>query len=197
MQPGTQPPARPLYGISRNKLEVLKKYLEADLSKKYIRTSTSSAVALVLFVKKPGGGLQFCVDYCGLNVLTIKNKYPLPLIQETMDHLCKVTYFIKLNIIKAFNRIYMAADGEWKMAFRTNLDLYKCLVLLPGLSNVTGTFKNYINIVLENDILNLFVTAYIDNILVFSKTLQGHRKQVKIVLAHPQVTGLQLDIEKC
>ena len=91
--------------MSRDELEVLKKYLEDNLSKGYIRASFFPAAAPVLFVKKPGGGLRFCVDYCGLNDLTIKNKYPLPLIRETLGRLCKAVYFTKLNIIAAFNKI--------------------------------------------------------------------------------------------
>ena len=79
MQPGTQPPARPLYDMSRDELKVLKKYLKDNLSKRYIRAFSFPAAAPVLFVKKPGGGLWFCVDYRGLHDLTIKNKYPLPL----------------------------------------------------------------------------------------------------------------------
>ena len=78
MQPGTQPPAGPLYGISRDELQVLKKYLEKNLSKGSIWASSLPAAAPVLFVKKPGGGLWFCVDYRGLNALIVKNKYPLP-----------------------------------------------------------------------------------------------------------------------
>ena len=75
MQPGTQPPARPFYGISKNELQVLKKYLKDNLSKEFIQLLSSSAATAVLFVKKSGGGLQFCVNYSGLNALTIKNKY--------------------------------------------------------------------------------------------------------------------------
>ena len=105
MQPGTQPPAGPLYSMSRNELEVLNKYLEDNLSKGYIRAFSFPAAAPVLFVKKPGGGLQFCVNYHGLNDLTVKNKYPLPLIRETLDRLCKALYFTKLDIIAAFNKI--------------------------------------------------------------------------------------------
>ena len=112
MQPGTRPPARPLYGMSRDELEVLKKYLENNLSKGYIWASSSPAAAPVLFVKKPGGGLWFCVDYRGPNDLTIKNKYPLPLIWETLNRLCKVVYFTKLDIIAAFNKIRVAAGEE-------------------------------------------------------------------------------------
>ena len=108
MQPGTQPPARPLYGMSRDELQVLKKNLEENLSKGFIRASSSPAAAPVLFVKKPGGNLWFCVDYHDLNALTVKNKYPLPLIRETLDRLCKAIYFTKLDIVAAFNKICIA-----------------------------------------------------------------------------------------
>ena len=130
MQPGTQPPARLLYDMSRNELKVLKEYLKDNLSKEYIGAFSSLAAAPVLFVKKPGGDLRFCVDYRGLNELTIKNKYSLPLIQETLDRLCKGIYFTKLDIIAAFNKIQIAAEAEWKTAFRTRLGLYKYLVTL-------------------------------------------------------------------
>ena len=87
MQPGTQPLAGQLYGMSRNKLQVLKKYLENNLSKKFIQTSLLPAAAPILFVKKPESGLQSCVDYCGLNAFIIKNKYSLPLFRETLNQL--------------------------------------------------------------------------------------------------------------
>ena len=85
MEPGTQAPSGPLYSMSREELEVLKKYLTENLNKGFIRASSSPAAAPVLFVKKPGGGLHFCVDYRALNTITIKNCYPLPLIWETLD----------------------------------------------------------------------------------------------------------------
>ena len=134
------------------------------------------------------------MDYRGLNAFTSKNKYLLPLIWETLDCLCKATYYIKLDIIRAFNCICIAAGEEWKTAFRTCLGIYKYLVLLFGLSNGQSTFQNYINNVLGNNILDLFVIVYVDNILVFSKTLQEYRKHVKSVIAHLQDAGPQLDI---
>ena len=112
MQPGTQQPAGPLYAISRNELQVLKKYLENDLSKGFIQALLFLAAAPVLFVKNPGSDLQFCAHYCSLNALTIKNKYLLPLIRESLDRLCNAIYFVKLDIIAAFNKIYMAAGKE-------------------------------------------------------------------------------------
>ena len=113
-----------------------------------------------------------------------------------MDRLYKATYFIKLDTIRSFNSIFMGAGEEQKTAFRTRLGLYEYLVLFFRLSNGPGTFQNYINDILGNDILYLFVTAYIDNILVFSKMLQEYKKHVMIVLAHLQVASLQQDIEK-
>ena len=196
MQPGTQPPAGPLYGMSKDELQVLKKYLEKNLSKGFIWASSSPAAAPVHFVKKPGGGFWFCVDYYGLNAFPVKNKYPLPLIRETLDRFCKAVYFTKLEIVAAFNKICMAEREEWKTAFRTRLGFYEYLVMLFGLSNAPSSFQNFLNNVMGNDILDIFVTAYVDNILIFSKTFQEHKKHVKTVLGQIQAVGLQLDINK-
>ena len=137
------------------------------------------------------------MNYCGLKVLTIKNKYPLPLIRETLDRLCKAVYFTKLDIVAAFNKICMAEGEEWKTAFRTCLGLYEYLIMPFGHSNALSFFQNFLNDVLGNDILDIFVTAYVNDIFVFSKTFQEHRKHVKTVLGWIQAAGLQLDIDKC
>ena len=197
MQPGTPPPAGPLYDMSKEKLQVLKKYLEENLSKGFIWASSSPAAALVFFVKKPGGSLRFCVDYRGLNALTVKNKYPLPLIRETLDRLCKAVYFTKLDIVAAFNKTCMAKGEEWKTAFKTHQGLYEYLFILFGLSNAPSSFQNFLNDILGNNILDIFVIAYVDDIQVFSKTFQKHKKHVKTVLGRIQAAGLQLDIVKC
>ena len=111
MEPGTQAPSGPLYSMSREELEVLKKYLTENLNKGFIQASSSPAATPVLFVKKPGGGLCFCVDYRALNTITIKNCYPLPLIWEILDQLCKAVWYTKLDIVGAFNRIRIK-EGE-------------------------------------------------------------------------------------
>ena len=105
LHPGRQPPALPLRNMSRDELLVVKKYLEEHLSKGWIRASRSPAAAPVLLVKKPGGGIRFCVDYRGLNEITIKNRYPLPLIKETLDRLSQAKFYTKLDIISAFNKM--------------------------------------------------------------------------------------------
>ena len=112
MQPGTQPPAGPLYNMSKDELQVLKKYLEENLSKRFIWASSSPAAVPVFFFKKPNQSLWFCVDYCGLNALTVQNIYPLPLIRESLNRLYKAIYFTKLDILTAFNKICMTEGKE-------------------------------------------------------------------------------------
>jgi hypothetical protein len=102
----------PLYGVSRDELIVLRKYLDDHLKKGFIRQSSSPAASPVLFVKKPGGGLRFCVDYRQLNQITVKNRYPLPLLQETLNQLGEARYFTKLDIIAAFNKLRIAEGDE-------------------------------------------------------------------------------------
>ncbi|ERF68926.1 hypothetical protein EPUS_09504 [Endocarpon pusillum Z07020] len=195
--PNTEPPSGALYGMSRNELEVLDKTLKDYLSKNFIRASKSPAAAPVLFVKKPGGGLRFCVDYRGLNAITVKNRYPIPLIQETLDKLCKAMWYTKLDIVAAFHRIRMAHGDEWKTAFRTRTGLYEWNVVPFGLCNAPASFQNYVNDALGKDILDRFVSAYLDDILIFSNSLKEHRQHVKTVLGRLAVAGLQLDIGKC
>ena len=100
-----------LYSMSQGELQVLKKFLDENLAKGFIRASSFPAAAPVLFARKPGGGLRLCVDYRALNAITVKNRYPLPLIQETLDRLAKAKYFTKLDIVTVFNKIRMA-EGE-------------------------------------------------------------------------------------
>ena len=108
LEPGKTPRFEPLYGMFQDELRVLKKYLKNNLAKGFIRSSFSSAASPVLFVRKPGGGLRFCVNYRGLNAIIIKNRYPLPSIRETLDRLAKVKFYIKLDIIAVFNKLRMA-----------------------------------------------------------------------------------------
>ena len=98
---------------------MLKKYIKENLEKGFIRTSSSPASSPVLFVRKPGGGLRFCVDYRALNDLTIKNRYPIPRIHETLTLLGKANYFTKLDVISAFHRMRIAKGDEYLTAFRT------------------------------------------------------------------------------
>ena len=107
-----EPPKGSLYNMSRDELLVLQKYLKEHLFKGFIQVSSSSAASSVIFVKKPEGGLCLCVDYCGLNNLTVKNRYPLPLIRETLNLLTLSVIFTKLDIIAAFNKLRIVTGDK-------------------------------------------------------------------------------------
>jgi hypothetical protein len=126
--------------MSEDKLLVFCKFLDENLAKGFIRTSISPAVSLVLFAKKLGGGLCFCIDYYTLNTITIKNYYPLSLIQEILARLNKTKIYTKLDVIIVFNHIRIIEKQEYLMAFNIYYSLYETLIILFGLSNVSITF---------------------------------------------------------
>lgn len=190
-------PHGPLYSMSRDELLVLRKTLLDLLDKGFIRVSSSPAAAPILFVKKPGGGLRFCVDYRALNNITKKDRYPLPLVNETLERIGKATWFTKLDVISAFHKIRMAEGSEWLTAFRTRYGLYEWLVTPFGLANAPSTFQKYINWAIR-EFLDEFASAYIDDVLVFTAgSLPEHRKHVRLILDRLQKAGLHLDIDKC
>ena len=126
-------------------MEVVKKYIDEHLGKGFIRPSSSSAAVPVLLVRKPGGGLRFCVDYRALNSITIKNPYPIPLINETLGKLSQAKNFTKLDVISAFNRMRIKEGHEWTPAFNTRYGQFEYLVMPFGLCNAPGTFQSFIN----------------------------------------------------
>ncbi|KAL2888545.1 Pol-like protein [Ceratocystis lukuohia] len=192
-----RPPWGPLYSMSRDELLVLRKTLLEHLDKGYIRASQSAAAAPVLFTKKPGGGLRFCVDYRGLNDITVKDRYPIPLIHETLRQVAKAKWLTKLDVRAAFHKIRVREGDEWKTAFNTRYGLYEWNVVPFGLSNGPAVFQRYINWVLRRSLDN-FCSAYIDDVLIYTDgTKEKHQEQVCQVLAELEKAGLQLDVDKC
>ncbi|THC88329.1 hypothetical protein EYZ11_012227 [Aspergillus tanneri] len=190
------PPYGPLYGMNREELLVLRKTLTDLLGKSYIRVSKSPAASPILLVRKPGGGIRFCVDYRGLNELTVKDRYPLPLVKETLRNMSRARWFTKLDIIAAFHKIRMSPGEEWKTAFRTRYGLFEWNVTPFGLTGAPATFQRYINQVLQ-EYLDDFVSAYIDDIIIYSSgSIRDHRKKVTEVLSRLKDAGLQCDINK-
>ena len=181
--------------MTQQELEAAKKYILEMLKKGFIRPSTSPLTSPYILVKKPGGGLRFYVDYRALNAITIKNRYPIPRIRETLDRLCKAKYFTKFDIIAAFNRMRVKEGDEWKTAFVTRFGQFEYLVMPFGLCNAPASFQNYINTALQ-DILDVFCTAYLDDILIFSDIKEEHEKHVNEVLKRLDAAKLNIDIEK-
>ena len=195
LMPGQKPPYARNRPLSPNELRCVKKWIDEMLGKGFIRESASPAAAPLLLATKPGGGVRICHDYRGLNAITVKNRYPLPLIRETLDSLCDARFFTKLDVIAAFNRIRVAEGYEWMTAFITRFGLYEMLVTPFGLCNAPATFQNYINHVLH-DALDIYCTAYLDDVLVFSRTRTEHTRHVNEVIRRLGEAGLQIDIAK-
>ncbi|EAQ82860.1 hypothetical protein CHGG_11115 [Chaetomium globosum CBS 148.51] len=193
--PGKQAPYSKNRPFSPEELRCIKKWIDENLAKGWIRASSSPAAAPLLLAAKPGGGIRICQDYRGLNAVTIKNRYPLPLIRETLDSLCNAKFYTKLDVIAAFNRVRVAQGHEWMTAFITRFGLYESLVTPFGLCNAPATFQNYINHLLH-DALDVYCTAYLDDVLVYSRTRKEHTTHVNEVIRRLGEAGLQIDIGK-
>jgi hypothetical protein len=193
---GFKPLFGPLYSLSHPKLEELKRWLDENLSKAFIHTSSSCAATPILFVQKGDGSLRLVVDYRGINEGTIQNRHPLPLLQDTLMNLSKAKWFTKLDIRGAYNLIRMAEGEEWKTAFRTRYGLFESLVMPFGLTNAPVTFQNYINHVLE-PYLDRFCTTYLNDTLIYSDNFEEHQQCVRLVLDASAKVGLHLKTEKC
>ncbi|RAL63592.1 hypothetical protein DID88_003636 [Monilinia fructigena] len=177
LMPGKEPPYFKNRPLSPLELEVVRKWIDDNLSKGFIRESRSRSAAPLLLAAKPGGGVRICQDYRGLNNVTIKNRYPLPIVRETLDALCNATVYTKLDIIAAFNKLRIAEGDEWKTAFITRFGLFESLVMPFGLCNAPASFQHYINHTLFNE-LDKYCTAYLDDVLVYSADKSEHREHV-------------------
>lgn len=196
LEPGTKPPYGPIYSLSATELKALDEYLKENLAKGFIRPSSSPAGSPILFVKKSDGSLRLCVDYRGLNKITVKNRYPLPLIQENLDRLSNAKYFTKIDLRGAYNLIRIAAGEEWKTAFRTRYGLFEYLVMPFGLTNAPASFQQLMNEVLR-EYLDISVIVYLDDILIYSKTREEHVQHIKKVLERLRQHRLWAKAEKC
>ncbi|KAJ1596579.1 hypothetical protein NDA14_000915 [Ustilago hordei] len=150
----------------------------------------------VLFVPKKDGGLRLCVDYRGLNEITVKNRAPLPLIEEQLFLLRKARIYTKLDLRAAYNLIQIAKGDEWKTAFGTQLGLYEYLVMPFGLANAPAHFQSFINDIFQ-DIIGIYVVVYLDDFLIFSDTEEAHVKHVTEVLTHLRSNRLFAKLSKC
>ena len=166
-----------LYSMFHNKLLICKKYLKNNLKKDFIRLSKSQVTVSVLFIKKLRDELWFCVDYWALNTITVKNHYLISLFKKTLHWLSQVKWYIKLDIITAYNALQIISEEEWKTVFHTHYSLYEYLIMLFRLINALSDWQHFINDILWEH-LNEFCTAYLNNILIYSDTEKKHIRHV-------------------
>jgi hypothetical protein len=185
-----------IYSMSREELQTLRAWLDENLAKGFIRPSSSHVTSPVLFVKKPGGGLRLCMDYRALNEISVKDRYPLPLIKETLNNLEGMKYFTKIDIISAFNNVRMKEGHEHLTAFLTRFGLFESLVMPFGLTGAPATFQRFINDALR-EYLDQFCSAYLDDILIYSRTKEEHTVHVRQVLERLRKAGLFAKLSKC
>src|SRR3954465_7478193 len=162
--PGTRPISKRPYRMPANDLEEIKKQIKELLEKGYIRPSSSPWGAPVLFVLKKDGTLRMCVDYRSLNEVTIKNKYPLPMINDLFDQLEGATVFSKIDLRSGYHQLKISEQDIPKTAFTTRYGLYEYTVMSFGLTNAPAYFMNLMNKIFM-DFLDMFVVVFIDVIL--------------------------------
>lgn len=137
-----------------------------------------------------------CVDYRGLNKITIKNRYPLPLISGLLDQLNQAKIYTKIDLRRAYNLVRIKEGDEWKTAFRTRYGHFKYNVMPFGLTNAPTAFQHFMNDVFR-EFLDNFVVCYLDDIVIYSKNIEEHEIHVRQVLQKLRDTGLYAKMEKC
>uniref|UniRef100_A0A8C6M778 Gypsy retrotransposon integrase-like protein 1 n=1 Tax=Nothobranchius furzeri TaxID=105023 RepID=A0A8C6M778_NOTFU len=174
----------------------MRQYITEALANGIIRPSTSPLGAGFSFVAKKDGSLRPCIDYRGLNQITVKDKYPLPLLSSTFEPVQDATVFTRLDLRNAYHLVRVRQGDEWKTAFKTPLGHFEYLVMPFGLTNAPAVFQRLVNSVL-GDYINDFVTVYLDDILIFSRSMAQHKRHVRMVLHRLLENRLFVKAEKC
>nr|KYP40857.1 Transposon Ty3-G Gag-Pol polyprotein [Cajanus cajan] len=194
--PGTSPISITPYRMSPKELVELKKQIKGLQEKQFIRPSALPCGAPILLVKKKDGSMRLCVDYRQLNKVTIKNKYPLPRIDDLIDQLVGACVFSKIDLRSGYHQIRVRAEDVPKTAFGTRYGHYEYLVMLFGVTNAHGVFMDYMNRTFH-PYLDKFIVVFIDDILVYSKTREENVERLRIVLQTLKEKQLYAKLSKC
>lgn len=194
--PGSTPPSRPTIRLSATELAELKKQLIELEAAGFIRPSKSPFGAPILFVKKKDGTMRMCVDYRALNRITIKNSYPLPRVDELFDRLQGARFFSKIDLRSGYHQIRISPEDVPKTAFRTRYGHYEFLVLPFGLTNAPATFMHLMHQTMR-PLLDECALVFLDDILIYSKTLEEHQQHVRRVLDALREQKLYAKESKC
>jgi hypothetical protein len=194
--PGTAPIYKRAYRVSGPELVELKKQINELSEKCYIKPSTSPWAAPILFVEKKDGTRRMCIDYRALNEVTIKNKYPLPRIEDLFDQLRGASMFLKIDLRSGYHQLRIQPSDIPKMTFITKYGLYGYTVMSFGLTNAPTFFMNLMNSVFM-DYLDKFVVVFIDDILIYSQSEEYHVDHLKMVLQRLREHQLYAKLTKC
>jgi len=195
LKDGATPLWGPIYPMSAYQLEELNKYLHKMLAEGKIVHSKSPARAPILFVAKPSRRPRLCLDYRQVKKLTILNKYPLPLMTELRERVAGATFFTKLDLKDGYPLMRIKKGDEWKTGFRTRYGHYEYKVMPFGLVNAPATFQAMMNTILQ-EFLDHGVVVYLDDILIYSKKMEGHEALVNQVLARLERHHLAVSLKK-
>ncbi|MBW0581389.1 hypothetical protein O181_121104 [Austropuccinia psidii MF-1] len=193
---GSLPPVGVIYSLSNQESDTLRAYISENVEKGFIRPSSSSTGAPVLFVKKKDGGLCFCVDYRKLNSITRKKKYPVPPMNKLFTVLNSSSIFSKIDLRGAYNLLRIKEGDEHLTCFRTKYSSYEYLVMPFGLTNVPATFQTLVNDIFY-DLLDIYVVVSLDDIMVFSKYEEEHVTHVSTVFSRLRANNLFAKASKC
>ncbi|KAL0533445.1 hypothetical protein IC582_030285 [Cucumis melo] len=196
LEPGTVPISRAPYRMAPAELKELKVQLQELLDKGFIRPSVSPWGAPVLFVKKKDGSMRLCIDYRELNKVTVKNRYPLPKINDLFDQLQGATVFSKIDLRSGYHQLRIKDGDVPKTAFRSRYGHYEFIVMSFGLTNAPAVFMDLMNRVFR-EFLDTFVIVFIDDILIYSKTEAEHEEHLRIVLQTLRDNKLYAKFSKC
>jgi hypothetical protein len=194
--PGTPLISKRPYRMPVNELVELKKQIVELQAKGFIRPSSSPWGALVLFVKKKDGTQRMCIDYRSLNEVTIKNKYPLPRIEDLFDQMKGASVFSKIDLRSGYHQLKIWESDIPKTALRTRYGLYEYTVMSFGLTNAPAYFMYLMNKVFM-EYLDRFIIVFIDDILIFSKTMEEHEEHLRLVLEKLRSNQLYAKFCKC
>ncbi|GJS07778.1 putative reverse transcriptase domain-containing protein [Tanacetum coccineum] len=194
--PGAAPVARAPYRLAPSEMKELSKQLQELSEKGFIRPSSSPWGAPVLFVKKKDGSFRMCIDYRELNKLTIKNRYPLPRIDDLFDQLQGSSVYSKIDLRSGYHQLRIREEDIPITAFRTRYGHYEFQVMPFGLTNAPAVFMDLMNRVCK-PYLDKFVIVFIDDILIYSKNKEEHGKHLKTILDLLRSEKLYAKFSKC